>query len=111
MWIFDIFEDIFSDPLFAGRVVSVFTGLAGMLGIFYLTKKLFNKNIAYLAASLSIVTPLLSFYDRQALMESAIGAVGVWEVYFAVAFLQKPTRKYAIFVGILAGLGEFVKSS
>jgi 4-amino-4-deoxy-L-arabinose transferase-like glycosyltransferase len=40
MWVFGLFEIFINDPLWAGRIVSVITGFAALLGIYVLAKRL-----------------------------------------------------------------------
>ena len=111
MWIFGIFESFLPDPLFAGRLVSVLAGSIALLGIYRICIQFFNKKIAYLATIFYIITPLFSFYDRQALMESSISAVNIWSCYFFLRFSGTPIKKYAIWIGAILGIGFFIKSS
>lgn len=111
MWLFGIFQIFFTDPLFAGRMVSVITGFLSMIGLYFLGKEILNKQIGLLAGFLYIVTPIFSFFDRQALMESSIAAVGVWTCYFLIRFLKTFEKKYAIYIGLILGMGFFIKST
>jgi len=112
MWIFGLAESILSDPLFAGRLISVCAGFLTLLGIYKLSKDFFSKEIGFLAVFLYAITPLFSFYDRQALMESSIAAVGIWACYFMLKTLQNPSsKKLPILLGVVLGIGFFIKSS
>lgn len=111
MWIFGISESIFSDPLFAGRIVSVLTGFLTLSGIYLISETLFNKKAAIISALLYIPIPIFMFFDRQALMESAIAAVGILSCYFLLKFISTNVQKYAYCSGLFLGLGYFVKSS
>jgi 4-amino-4-deoxy-L-arabinose transferase-like glycosyltransferase len=111
MWIFGVVETLINDPLFAGRIVSVFAGFFTMCGIFYFAKKYFNFKTAIFSAVIYITIPLFSFYDRQALMESAVAASGIWSAVLFVNFIQKGNLKNSICLGIVLGLGIFIKSS
>lgn len=111
LWIFGVFTKVFPDPLAAGRFVSALFGLASMLGLYKLSERFVNQEVAKLSVLLYIVTPLFVFYDRQALMESAIASVGIWSVYFLVRFLESFNPKFMVFSGILLGTGFFIKSS
>jgi 4-amino-4-deoxy-L-arabinose transferase-like glycosyltransferase len=112
MWIFGIAESILSDPLFAGRLISVLAGFFTMLGIYKICKEYFAKEVGLIAVFLYTITPLFSFYDRQALMESAIAAVGIWTGYFLLKTLLNPASKLSpILLGIVLGIGFFIKSS
>ncbi|MEM4230696.1 MAG: glycosyltransferase family 39 protein, partial [Candidatus Pacearchaeota archaeon] len=111
MWLFGISETIFIDPLFAGRIISVFTGAFTLLGLYLITKILFNKKAAVISALLYIFVPIFMFFDRQALMESAIAAVGVISCYFLVRTADTNAQKYSYWLGIILGIGFFIKSS
>jgi 4-amino-4-deoxy-L-arabinose transferase-like glycosyltransferase len=111
MWVFGIFETVFTDPLFAGRFVSVLVGLFTLSGIYIIAKTFFNKNIAFLSSLIYIVVPIFAFFDRQALMESAVAAVGVWACYLAMKLWITNKERYAYFLGLILGIGFCIKYS
>jgi len=111
MWIFGISENIFSDPLLAGRVVSVLTGFITFLGLYKLSREIFSKEIGFLSVFIYSIVPIFSFFDRQALMESAIGAIGIWVCFFLIKNLKQENTKNAIFLGVTLGIGFFIKST
>jgi uncharacterized membrane protein len=111
MWLFGIFEGFFKDPLFAGRLISVLAGFFSILGLYNLGKEVFNKKIAYIAPLLYIVIPIFSFFDRQASMESAEAATSVWITYLFIKLLKTHSVKIAIALGIIIGIGFFIKST
>ena len=111
IWIFGIFENFFKDPLFAGRFVSVIAGSITAFGIFTLTQKLFNKQTAFIATLLYSIIPIFVFYNRQALMEASIATIGIWSFIALLNLLQKPTATNGIILGIVLGIGFFIKSS
>ena len=111
LWIFGVSEIVFTDPLFAGRIVSVIFGAFLLLAIYLLAKILFNKKVAVISSILYIFVPIFVFFDRQALMESSIGAIGALSSYFFMMLLTTHAKRYAYYSGILLGLGFFIKSS
>lgn len=111
IWVFGVFEQLIPDPLLAGRLVAIFAGFAGLVGLYILAKKLTSRKIAFLASLLYIATPIFVFYDRQALMESSIAAIGIWSFWFFEKYLEKLNTKYVIWLGIILGVGFFIKSS
>jgi 4-amino-4-deoxy-L-arabinose transferase-like glycosyltransferase len=111
MWIFGIMESIFSNPLFAGRLVSVITGFLTLIGIYKLTKNLFEEKVALISIFLYALIPIFSFYDRQALMESSIATVGIWSCFFILKSIKNKSLKYPVLVGFILGIGFFIKSS
>src|SRR3990167_2760734 len=111
MWFFGISQSIFTDPLFAGRIVSVVTGYASMMGIYAVGKRFFGQKAALIGSSLYIITPIFSFFDRQALMESAITAIGIWAYYLHSKLVETAKGKYAVMLGAVLGVGFFIKST
>lgn len=111
MWIFGIFESFIPDPLFAGRLVSVICGFGSLLGIYAIGKTVWDKSTGFFASLLYAVSPLFLFYDRQALMESAIAAVGIWSCYFLIKIGLKSFIQYSAFLGLILGIGFFIKSN
>ena len=111
IWLFGIVHPLFSDPLIAGRLVSVCFGLLAAIGLYFVTKKLFNRRTATIAVISYIFIPIFVFFDRQALMESALGAVNIWSLYFFLKILEIKKIKAGIFLGIVLGLGFLIKYS
>jgi len=111
MWIFGIFQIIMPDPLLAGRFVSVIAGFLSLLGIYKIADKYLNKRIAFFSLFLYIISPIFLFFDRQTLMESSIGATGIWSLYFLINLIENKTLKNSIALGLSLGLGFFIKSS
>ncbi|MBP9716586.1 MAG: glycosyltransferase family 39 protein [Candidatus Levybacteria bacterium] len=110
IWLFGVFSN-FLEPLFAGRFVSVAFGGITLIGLYLTTKKLFNKNSAYLSSIVFSVSPIFVFYNRQALLESGIICVGIWAFYAILNLIEKPTNKNGIILGIILGLGFLMKST
>ncbi|HUC94837.1 MAG TPA: glycosyltransferase family 39 protein [Candidatus Saccharimonadales bacterium] len=109
IWIFGIFESLFGSPLFVGRFVSVLAGLLTLIGIYKVARNLESEKTALLSSALYITVPLFVFFDRQALMESAITAAGVWGFYLLLQTTQTKKTIYPIYLGIIIGVGIFIK--
>lgn len=101
----------FTDPLFAGRMVSVFSGAATLVGVFVLTFILFkSKKAAIVAAFLYAVSPFTVFFDRMALVDSMLTAFGVWALVFAVATAKTFRFDLAMLTGFALGGALLTKS-
>lgn len=111
MWFFGFAQKFIADPLLAGRLVSVFTGLFTLMGIYKLSSYIFDKKIAVISCFLYPLIPIFLLYDRQALMESAVAAVGIWSVYSLFLLIDHPAVKHALLFGALLALGFWIKSS
>jgi 4-amino-4-deoxy-L-arabinose transferase-like glycosyltransferase len=111
MWVFGLAEIITSNPLWAGRFVSVVFGLLTLFGLNTLTKRYFPQLKSWQVCLLYSLLPLFVFFNRQALMESAVAAVGVWSCYFCLRFIEKAELKWAVSLGVALGLGLFIKTT
>lgn len=110
-WLFGLGQNIFPDPLFGARFISVLTGLLTLLALWKIGNDFINRKAAILILISYLVSPIFIFFDRQALMESAITASAVWSLFFLLHLLDTHRLKYAIFLGLSLGLGFFTKSS
>jgi len=111
IWLFGLVALVFPDPLWAGRAISVLTGFLSLLAIYFIAKTLFNRSVAIISSLQYIFSPLLNFFDRQALMESAITAVGLWSIFFYLKLDKTNRPGWAVCLGLVLGLGLFVKTS
>ncbi len=110
-WLFGIFGNVIADPLIAGRVVSVLFGITSTIGMYFLAKTLFSKQVAFIAMSLFAISPLFVFYDRQALFESGITCIGIWGCWVFVQSFQQKQVLYSSILGLILGLGFLIKAS
>lgn len=112
IWLTYPFVQFMSDPLVAGRLVSVLTGFATMSFLYLLTKEVFkSRKTAFLSAILYIVFPLAAVYDRLAVMDSLLAATFIGALYFQLKLAEKLDLKNAFCVGAIMGLGLLTKSS
>lgn len=111
IWIFGISERIFPDPLFAGRFVSVVFGALTLTGIYFIAKKLFSDKAAIFASITFMTIPFFIFFNRQALLEAGVACAAIWSFYALLNFIEKPSNKTAIILGVVLGLGFFIKTT
>lgn len=102
---------IFSDPLFAGRFVSVLAGTAAVLGIYMATRELFGRKAAFFAGIIYLISPFAFNYDRLALMDSLLASLGIWCLFLSVVLIKKVRLDIALILGIVGGFGLLTKSS
>jgi len=111
MWSVIPFLKIFSDPLFAGRSVSVISGVGTSVGIFVLAYLLFrHKKTALFASLIYAVSPFSVFFDRLALSDSMLSMFGVWALVFAVITVRKIRLDSAMLAGFMLGGAYLTKS-
>ncbi|MBP7119138.1 glycosyltransferase family 39 protein [Candidatus Woesebacteria bacterium] len=93
MWILMPVFKIFSNPLFAGRFVSVAAGMGTSLGVMALAYVLFrSKKVAVLSLFLYLVSPFTFFFHRMALVDSLLSFFGVWVAVFSVLTVKNIQR-------------------
>jgi hypothetical protein len=111
MWATIPFFKISSDPLIAGRLVSVAAGFGALLGIAFLSYILFGD---LLIASFSVLVyaliPYTIFFDRMALVDSMLAMFGVWSLGLSVLFAKTGKLEHAMFLGFAIGGGLLTKS-
>src|ERR1035437_7407185 len=112
VWVAMFFMKFIKDPLLAGRLVSVSTGLFTMLGLFFLAYELFkNKTIAFLTSVLYVFFPFAVVLDRMALYDSMVATFYVWALYFSILLVRKVRLDLAFVLGFVIGGGILTKSS
>jgi 4-amino-4-deoxy-L-arabinose transferase-like glycosyltransferase len=102
---------LFSDPLVAGRMVSVIAGVMSLFGIAFLTF-VFTRNffLASLSSLIYAVLPFSVFFDRMALVDSLLSAFGLWSLGLGALLVKKPRLDLAMLLGFAIGLGLITKS-
>lgn len=112
VWASMVFMKFISDPLLAGRLVSIACGFLTMLGLWFLSIGLFkNRKVAFLTAILYIFYPFAQVVDRMALYDSMVGAFYVWSLYFSVLLVRKVRLDIAYTLAFLIGGGILTKTT
>lgn len=111
MWVLMFLINFFKNPLFIGRLASVFTGLGTMVGIFVLSLLLFKKKkVALLSTLLYALSPFAVFFDRMALVDSMLSMFGIWTAVFAYLSFKQKRLDLAMIAGIVLGFASLTKS-
>lgn len=110
MWAMIPLFKFIHDPLLAGRFLSVISGFFTLLGVFFLSKKVFNTRVAFWASLLYAITPYTIFFDRMALVDSMLAGFTIWVVYFAVWLVSSLRLDVAMILGYMLGGGVLTKT-
>lgn len=103
---------VVEDPLLASRFVSVFAGLASMIGLFFVGKELFrNRYVGIISSFLYLIFPMALVYDRMALYDSLVGAFMVWALYLCVLLVRNVRLDVALILGMVMGGGVLTKTN
>jgi 4-amino-4-deoxy-L-arabinose transferase-like glycosyltransferase len=105
-WLNAITLNIFSDPLVAGRWVSVLAGLASMVGLYFIGRDAFNRTAGFLAGLIYIVVPFAFFFDRLALPDGLLSALSIWAFRWTLHIAQetRPSARAFKVLGVLMGV-------
>ncbi|KKR43952.1 hypothetical protein A2434_01880 [Candidatus Woesebacteria bacterium RIFOXYC1_FULL_41_14] len=111
MWVVIPFFKLFRDPLVAGRMVSVLSGLGTMVGISLLSYLLFkNKKVSLLAAFFYVISPFTFFFDRLSLADSMLSMFGIWTFIFSYLAIRYKRWDLAMLSGFTLGGAWLTKS-
>lgn len=105
------FLKLIDTPYIAARLFSVATGFFGLVGMFVTCLYLFGKRAAYIGAMLYVFTPYFLFYDRMALVDSAVNAFAIWIFLFSILLARTIRFDVALIFGLLSGCALLAKSS
>ncbi|MBI5356973.1 glycosyltransferase family 39 protein [Candidatus Collierbacteria bacterium] len=100
-----------SDPLMAGRLVSVFSGALTLAGLVLLSWKLFGEKIGWFTGFIYIISPFFLLYDRLALYDSLTTALMVWALFLTILLVDLLRLDIALLLGMTIGAGFLTKSS
>jgi 4-amino-4-deoxy-L-arabinose transferase-like glycosyltransferase len=111
MWVIIPFLKFIHNPLVAGRIVSVLSGLGTMIGVSYLSYLLFkSKKVALIAGLIYAVSPFSFFFDRMSLVDSMLSMFGIWTFIFAYLSFTQERLDLAMLAGFTLGGAWLTKS-
>lgn len=111
MWVLMFLVNRFSDPLFVGRLTSVFYGMGTFVGIFVFTYYLFrSRKLALIASLFWAISPYAVFFDRLALVDSMLAMFGVWTLIFGAITAKTLRLDFAMLTGFALGGALLTKS-
>lgn len=106
------FLKLFPDnELVGGRLFSVFSGFLGLTGMMSLTGYLFGKRASFIGGLLYVCTPYFLFYDRMALVDSAVNASFLWILFLSIMLARTRRLDVSFLFGMIGGFGLLAKSS
>lgn len=112
VWLSMIFMRFIRDPLLAGRIVSVFSGLASLTGLFFLGRELFkNRWVGIFSSLLYVIYPFALVYDKMALYDSLVGTFMIWGFYFETLLVRRNRLDIAFISSLVIGGGMLTKTN
>ncbi|MBP9816097.1 glycosyltransferase family 39 protein [Candidatus Woesebacteria bacterium] len=103
-----IFE---SNALLGGRLFAVTAGFISLTGVVTIGRYLFGAPTALIAGFLYVITPYFLFYDRIALVDSAVNASTLWIFFLSIVLARTRRLDVALILGMVSGLALLAKSS
>lgn len=113
-WIYAFAFRFFSNPLFAGRFISVLAGALSTVGIYLIGRITYSKRVGILAALAYIFVPMTFFIDRYAYHDSLISFFAIYTLLFSLLLLKgspKHQPLYFFALGITMGAGVLSKTA
>ncbi|MGH2353359.1 MAG: ArnT family glycosyltransferase, partial [Chloroflexota bacterium] len=110
-WLMPPFLAVVPDRLVAGRLVSVLTGLANLVLVAMVGRKLFGGAAGWVGAALYVVAPIALVHDRMALYDSLVTTTSLLVLWGALAWAERPTHLRAGALGLAMGLAMLTKLS
>ena len=112
IWLTIVSMRLVSDPLIAGRIVSVGAGFLSMIGLFFLGKELFkNKWVGVVSVGLYVIFPMALVYDRMALYDTLVAMFCIWGLYVEILLVRYIRLDIALILGFVLGGGMLTKTS
>lgn len=111
IWLFYPALKLISDPLIAGRIVSIVCGFFSLIGIAILGRILTKSNKgAVVGAILYLIIPFFLIYDRLAVYDALFGTITVWTLILIYFFATRLRLDLALLLGSAIGAGLLTKS-
>jgi|GEM_PF-2397288 len=111
VWLVAISYQIFDDPIYAARFVSVLAGLINA-GICYKLTNIFypKRRIGYLAALFYLISPFAILFDRMALADSLLATLMGASILASFQLWRSASVKWALLLGVVFGLAVLNKA-
>lgn len=110
-WLFGLFNRFVEEPLLAARFVSIGFGFITLLVLYVLVWRTGSRRSPLIVGLLYIVCPLAIFFDRLALVDSALTMLYAALCFILVAIPERQWVKKAALLGVLIGTSLWIKST
>jgi 4-amino-4-deoxy-L-arabinose transferase-like glycosyltransferase len=111
IWFVSLMMNVAGNPLTAGRLASIISGLLTLVGLYLVAVELFKKRIVgILAVILYILFPLALLMNRMVLFDSLVGAFTIWSLYFEILLVRYVKLDIAYTLSLILGGSLLTKS-
>lgn len=110
-WLFGLLNRLIEEPLLAARLVSIGFGFITLLVLYALVWRTGSRRAPLMVGLLYIVCPLALFFDRLALVDSALTLIYAVLCLLVIDFRRIKWVLQIIVIGALIGLCFWIKST
>ena len=110
MWITATIMKFISDPLLAGRMVSIFSGFGILTTLYVFSLLYFNPIVAVISTTIYVALPFTFFFDRLALADTLLSFFGLISIGLAIGLAKYPRLDLSLLLGFSLGLAWLTKS-
>ncbi|MCL4382916.1 MAG: glycosyltransferase family 39 protein [Patescibacteria group bacterium] len=112
IWLTMMAMRVISDPITAGRFISVLAGAGSILGLIFGGKLIFQKwQVGIIAGFLYLISPFAMVYDRMALMDGLLAMLMLWALILEILLMKNLRLDIALLLGGLMGFTMLTKTS
>lgn len=111
VWLLAVIAPHVSDPIFAGRVLTVAIGVLALVATHELARVLFGPRAALLAALFYVVCPFTLFHDRMVLNDAFLSAFAGLVLWASVRLAREPGAGAGSWVGLALVLATLSKTT
>lgn len=104
-WVLKAWSDLFGTTELGYRSLSILLGAATAVVAFFLTRKLFGRQVAWLSFIFIVLSPMLIRYSDEARMYTLASLIVFSATYVLVKATETNKKKYWIWYGVLVSLG------
>lgn len=110
MWLTAVTYKFVSDPLVAGRLLSVVFGALSVVVLYIFSLIFLNYPVAILSSVLYVFLPFTFFFDRLALPDNLLSFLGILSILFTFLLAKYPRLDLSMLLGLILGLAWLTKS-
>lgn len=98
------------NDLLAARVLSSIIGLLAGIGCYLLARHLYERDdVALVAVVLYAISPFVLFFDRMAMADGLLSALGIWSCLLSLLVVRQQRWWQAAALGIILGMASATK--
>jgi hypothetical protein len=110
IWIGALVSPWAHDLLWANRLVSVLLGALTLWACAEIGRRLFDARVGFVAGVFYVFCPFTLFYDRLALADACLSALGALTLLFSIRMVAESRASFAILAGVAMALAVYAKA-